>query len=134
MDAAPRIDLHAHTTHSDGTMTPTELVEAAASCGLAALAVTDHDITSGLAEAREAGEATGVEIIDGCEISTAIPSGIVHILAYAFDVENDALQALLSEVRRGREARNTAILEKLAELNMPLEKEDVLAFVTGREQ
>ena len=68
IDSRP-IDLHAHTTHSDGTLSPTELVELAAATGLAALAVTDHDITSGLSDAHVAGKQHGVEIIDGCEIS-----------------------------------------------------------------
>lgn len=132
MNDARRIDLHAHTTHSDGTSTPTELVQAAADIDLAALAVTDHDITSGLAEARAAGERLGVEIIDGCEISTMLPTGSVHILAYAFDVEDAGLQELLGEVRGCREVRNGRILEKLAGLGMPLEADEVNAFAQGQ--
>ncbi len=132
MNAAPHIDLHAHTIHSDGTMTPTELVEAAADCGLAALAVTDHDITSGLAEAHVAGERLGVEIIDGCEISAELPTGTVHILAYAFDKDDAPFQALLEEVRVGRDERNVIILEKLAALRMPLDESEIRAFAHGR--
>ncbi|MDJ0975335.1 MAG: PHP domain-containing protein [Planctomycetota bacterium] len=131
MSDARRIDLHAHTNHSDGTCTPTELVETAAEAGLTALAVTDHDVTSALDEAHAAGARLGVEIIDGCEISATLPTGTVHILAYAFDVAHEGLQALLAEVREGRDARNALILEKLEGLGMPLEEAEVRAFAHG---
>ena len=127
-----RIDLHAHTVHSDGTMTPTELVQHAAQIGLTALAVTDHDTTSALAEARAAGDAAGVEVLNGCEISCTIPSGVVHILTYGFD-ENDAtFQSLLTRVRESRDERNLGILAKLAELELPLTIDEVRKHAFGR--
>ncbi len=127
-----RIDLHAHTVHSDGTFTPTELVDEAARIGLSALAVTDHDTTTALEEAHARGTETGVEIIDGCEISTSIPTGIVHILTYGFDLSSAPLQALLERVRVSRDERNAAMLEKLEALRLPLSHEDVARFAHGR--
>jgi predicted metal-dependent phosphoesterase TrpH len=126
-----RIDLHAHTVHSDGTLTPTELVERAHAHGLVGLAVTDHDTTSALAEARAAGERLGLEIFDGCEITAGLPSGTVHILAYAFDDKEPVLEDLLKRVREGRHARNLEILRKLEALRVPLSYEEVSAFAHG---
>lgn len=127
-----RIDLHAHTEHSDGTLSPRELVERARDVGLSALAVTDHDTTSALAEARATGEELGVEILDGCEITAQSPSGIVHVLAYGFDEQDDGFQALLARVRDGRDARNDKILEKLTTLGVPLALEEVQALAVGQ--
>ncbi len=126
------IDLHAHTVHSDGTMTPTELVQHAAEIGLTALAVTDHDTTSGLEEARTAGEAAGVEVLNGCEISCTIPSGVVHMLTYGFDENDAAFQSLLKSVREGRDKRNEGILAKLEELGKPLTLDEVRKHAFGR--
>lgn len=131
MTDARRIDLHAHTIHSDGTMTPTELVETAAGIGLAALAVTDHDTTAGLPEARETGKRVGIDVLDGCEISATIPTGVVHVLSYDFDEAHDGLQALLRSVREGREERNRRIFERLTKLKLPLEEEHVTKFAHG---
>ena len=75
------IDLHTHTTASDGTLSPAELAEAAAGLGLAALAVTDHDTASGSPEAARAGERLGLEVVPGRELSTKY-GGAVHILGY----------------------------------------------------
>ena len=126
-----RIDLHAHTVHSDGTLTPTELVERAHGHGLHGLAVTDHDTVSALPEARATGDRLGIEIYDGCEITALLPSGIVHILAYAFDEEEPGFTDLLARVRHGRDHRNDQILEKLAGLGMPLTLDEVAAHAHG---
>ena len=126
-----RIDLHAHTVHSDGTLSPSELVQLAHEAGLGALAVTDHDTTTGLAEARAVGESLGVEVLDGCEVTARLPSGIVHLLAYGFAEEDAGFQGLLEEVRYGRDKRNEIILEKLAALNVPLDIEEVRALAHG---
>lgn len=127
-----RIDLHAHTIHSDGTFTPTELVDEAARVGLSALAVTDHDTTTALEEAHARGAEKGVEVLDGCEISTSIPTGIVHILTYAFDLSNGRLQELLERVRTSRDARNAGMFEKLEALRLPLTHEQVTRYAHGR--
>jgi predicted metal-dependent phosphoesterase TrpH len=126
-----RIDLHAHTVHSDGTLTPTELVERAHAQGLGGLAVTDHDTTTALPEAHAVGERLGVEIFDGCEITARVPSGIVHILAYAFDDTDPGFSGLLERVRRGRDGRNQEILAKLEALGVPLTWEEVAALAHG---
>ncbi|MDA1196114.1 MAG: PHP domain-containing protein, partial [Planctomycetota bacterium] len=115
-----RIDLHAHTTHSDGTLAPAALVALAAEVGLHALAITDHDTTSALPEARAAAADLGVEIWTGCEVTCGMPSGIAHVLAYAFDEQDAGLQALLMRVRAGREERNTGIYERLEALGVPV--------------
>jgi len=126
-----RIDLHAHTVHSDGTLTPRELVERAQGLGLGALAVTDHDTTEALPEAHAAGADLGVEILDGCEITAHLPSGTIHVLAYAFDDRNPEFAGLLERVRAGRDGRNQRILEKLADLHVPLDYEEVRALAHG---
>ncbi len=126
-----RIDLHAHTTHSDGTLRPAELVARAKQRGLAALAITDHDTTEGLAEARRVGAQLGVEILTGCEVTALLPSGICHVLVYAFDEEHAGFQAMLKRVRKGRDERNTAILAKLNALGVSITLEDVTKHAIG---
>ncbi|MFV1957786.1 MAG: PHP domain-containing protein [Planctomycetota bacterium] len=125
------IDLHSHTTRSDGTLEPGLLVLLAAERGLEALAVTDHDTTVGLAEARETGERVGVEVIDGCEVSTRIPEGNVHLLAYGFDPEDPRLQALLAGVRQDRVRRNRAILDRFRTLGIKLTVDEVARHARG---
>lgn len=128
----PRIDLHAHTTHSDGTCTPTELVELAAEVGLHALAVTDHDTMSALPEARAAGEHHGIEILNGCEVTTQLPSGIVHVLVYGVDLDDEAFDQFLEGIRVARDHRNAAILEKLHGLGIEITHADVAKHAVGR--
>ncbi len=126
-----RIDLHAHTTHSDGTCSPEALADEAKRVGLAALAVTDHDTTTAIEPVRRAAAAHGIEVFDGCEISTRLPSGIVHVLAYGFDPTHERLQAFLAKVRAARDARNVIILEKLNGLGLTLTMDEVLKHVVG---
>ena len=128
---APRIDLHAHTTHSDGSMSPTELVDLAAETGLAALAITDHDTTAALPEAREAAARHGIELLASCEITAGVPSGIAHVLAYAFDEDHSAFQHLLAGVRAGRDERNRILHEKLEALRVPVSEADVRKHAIG---
>lgn len=93
------IDLHLHTTHSDGRWAPRRVVEEAAARGLAAIAITDHDVLDGLAEARAAAAELGVELVDGIELTADWDGRAVHILGYGVDPHDAALQAAL---RRGR--------------------------------
>ena len=86
------IDLHAHTTASDGDRSPTALAEAAAQIGLTALAVTDHDTTAGIAEAQEAGRRLGVEIVPGIELSAEFSGGQCHVLGLCIDPESAAAE------------------------------------------
>lgn len=126
-----RIDLHAHTDLSDGTLRPADLVKLAAEAGLAALAVTDHDTTAALPAAREAGRALGVEILTGCEITARFPGRAMHVLAYGFDDREPRLQAMFTEIRGARDVRNPRILDRLAELGCPLTMDEVRAEAAG---
>jgi predicted metal-dependent phosphoesterase TrpH len=125
------IDLHTHTTASDGTLTPTQLVELARQNDLKAIAVTDHDTIDGVAEAQRAGERLGVEVVPGIEISGIWPSGTLHILGYLVDIGSPALTATLKTFRGARDDRNPKILAKLNALGMPLDMEEVRARAGG---
>lgn len=125
------LDLHAHTTASDGDHTPTELVRHAADIGLTAIAVTDHDTTDGIAEAREAGQRSGVEVVPGIELSAEFSKGQCHILGYLFDPTNTALQTRLEEVRRNRATRNDKIIARLQELGFDITLQEVAAIAGG---
>lgn len=125
------IDLHAHSMHSDGTLTPTELIAAARAAGLSALALTDHDTVSGLPEFVAAARGGAVRAVPGVEISAAFEPGAMHLLGYGFRWDDPALNALLARMRAGRTERNREILERLAERGMPLEIAEVLVFAGG---
>lgn len=126
-----RIDLHAHTRHSDGSLEPAALVRLAAETGLAALAVTDHDTTAGFPAAAEAGTALGVEILCGVEISARFPARAMHLLAYGFDRREPRFMELLAETRGGRNRRNPRIVARLEELGVPVTMEEVRAESGG---
>jgi predicted metal-dependent phosphoesterase TrpH len=111
-----RADLHNHTTASDGTLSPTEQVKWAASQGLAAVAITDHDTILGWDEAIAAGKALGIEVVPGCELSTEVGRAEVHILAYYFDRTEPEMVALLERMRGGRRARAQEAVAKLHQL------------------
>lgn len=121
------IDLHAHTTASDGSLSPTELVQKAREIGLAALAVTDHDTLGGLAEAEAAAQRAGLELIPGVELSVEDDGGRFHLLGYGFDPENAALGRTLADIRKSRAARNAQMAEKMAALGLPVTMDDVRA-------
>ncbi len=121
------VDLHMHTTRSDGRLTPTELVDLVASQGVKTFAVTDHDTTEGLAEAAEAvAKHPGLTLIDGVELSTDIEGSEIHILCYFVDKTDERFQSELARFREGRFARGKGMVEKLAALGMPLSWERVL--------
>ena len=124
------VDLHVHSTASDGTDTPTELVYKAAALGLVAIALTDHDTLAGLDEARAAAAKTDLELVPGCELSTMTPYGEVHLLAFWPDETPQALAALEIQKQYRRE-RNLAILRRLAELGINLAEQDLLAESAG---
>lgn len=114
-----RIDLHSHSTRSDGKETPTQVFEHAANAGLNVLALTDHDTTSGWAEAQVAAKQFGLGFVPGIEVTTvAKPEPgrriSVHLLAYLPDPNSQALHAVLGETKVSREARGRAIVDRLA--------------------
>lgn len=108
-----RIDLHVHSTCSDGTDTPTELVELAVETGLSAMALTDHDCMDGVAEAMEAAKGTGLEIIPGVEISCEYEGKEIHVVGLYVDPGPSVLQMKLQEFRDSRSHRNEIMVEKL---------------------
>ena len=100
-----RIDLHLHTTHSDGSLPPAEVLALAHKAGVAALAITDHDITTGIPEALEAGARLGIEIIPGVEISSRFGDNELHILGYFLDWQDPTLNSRLATLRDSRHRR-----------------------------
>ena len=123
---ATLVDLHLHTTASDGRLSPTELVRLLAKQGLKQVAISDHDSTEGLAEAfRAAEEFPDLRIIPAIELSTDIPGDEVHMLGYFLRYEDDQLQETLRQFRLGRLERGRLIVEKLATLGVHIEWERV---------
>jgi len=120
-----RIDLHTHSNRSDGTDTPTELVENAAARGLDVLAITDHDSTVGWDEADEAASRVGVRLLHGIEISTELDGQSVHLLGYEFDPADADLLAELQRVLDGRDNRLPRVLSRLQGLGIDITEADV---------
>ena len=125
------IDLHTHSTASDGSLSPGALVDMAAKKGLAALALTDHDTLEGLPEARAAGQAHGIEVIAGVELSVADGERSVHLLGLFLPERPGPLAEALAYLRERRHNRNRLILDKLRALGVPLEYKAVTALAKG---
>ena len=122
-----KVDLHLHTTVSDGRLTPSDLVKYTAEQGLEVIAVSDHDITDGLDEAyATAQEYPHMTIIPAIELSTDVPGDEVHMLGYFIDYEDNEFQAILNKFREGRLDRGELMVGKLAEYGMNIEWERVL--------
>lgn len=119
------VDLHAHSTASDGSDTPAGLVELAVSIGLTALALTDHDTQEGLAEAREAVGSSDLELIPGTELSLEFDSGGMHLVVLWLEPGDGPLQDRLQSLQEGRGGRNARIVEALNGLGMPMTLEEV---------
>lgn len=129
------VDLHTHSRVSDGSETPTRVVELAAAAGLDAVALTDHDVLEGLAEAESAGERFGIEVIPGVELSLdwsemlpdADVRGGMHLVVLWIDDIAGPLQDTLEDLRLGRDHRNHTILERLRQLGLDVPMEEVAA-------
>lgn len=122
-----QVDLHLHTTRSDGTLTPTQMVDLVAERGLTVVAITDHDSTDGLEEAIAAARAhPQLTVLPGVEISTDVPGGEVHILAYFVDRDDVDFQQTLVRFRQSRFERGRKMVEKLEALGVTLSWERVL--------
>ncbi|MBI2953263.1 MAG: PHP domain-containing protein [Chloroflexi bacterium] len=121
-----KVDLHAHTTASDGVLSPEELVSLALERGLEVIAITDHDTTEGISPALRATEGTSLVVISGIEISTDIPRTEVHILGYFVNWRNRQFQQKLVRLRRSRVDRAKRMVAKLRELGMPVQWQRVL--------
>lgn len=123
-----RIDLHLHTTHSDGSLPPAEVLALAHKAGVTALAITDHDITDGIPEAIKIGADLGIEVIPGIEISSQWEEGELHILGYFLDWQDPTLNRHLAGLRTSRHRRNPLMVRKLNELGLELTYEEVRAL------
>ena len=119
-----RVDLHLHTTASDGQLSPPALVQLAREQGLDVIAITDHDTTNGIEAAQQAAHGSPV-IIPGIELSAEDAGGDVHMLGYLMDIHDPAFQARLARFRDDRLLRGRRIVERLAELDLPVDWERV---------
>jgi len=131
MTASGYVDLHLHTTCSDGVNTPEEVVAFARQARLAAIAVTDHDTLDGLPAAAAAAEAAAIDFIPGVELSASDHQADVHILGYYLDTATPGLAEELRILRDGRQSRGERILDLLAHLGVPLHLERVVAIAAG---
>lgn len=125
------IDLHCHSTCSDGSLPPAKLVELALLEGVEALALTDHDTLEGWPEFQAAAAGTALRAVPGVEVSAESPGETPHILGYWVDRDCPGFNRMLERLRGGREVRNRAILERLARLGFPVEWRDVEALSGG---
>jgi 3',5'-nucleoside bisphosphate phosphatase len=122
-----RIDLHTHSNRSDGTDTPTELVENAKAAGLDVVALTDHDTTVGWDEAQEAADRIGIRLVKGIEVSTRIEHTSVHLLGYDFDPEDAPLLDELGRILDGRNGRVPKMVAALQRAGIDVTEDEIVA-------
>ena len=118
------IDLHVHTTASDGSFSPRQVVQAAHAAGLSAVAITDHDTASGYSEAADEGRKLGITVVPGIEISTKY-GGPVHILGYYIDPDSEKLRPVLDWVVSDRDQRNRKMAQLMADDGLPVSYDDM---------
>lgn len=121
------VDLHTHSTRSDGTFTPSELVTLAAEKGLSAFALTDHDTAAGIDEAMEAAAGTNVEVIPGIELSTKYHEKDVHIVGLFYDYRNPEFQKQVKEFSDARDLRNQKMCRMMCDAGLPIPYEELMA-------
>jgi predicted metal-dependent phosphoesterase TrpH len=125
------VDLHTHSTRSDGTLAPAELVRRAHDRGVSVLALTDHDDMSGIAEAREKGLELGVHVLPGVEVSVTWHGATLHVLGLGIDPQAQGITAGLAEVRSGRMDRARAIAARLEAAGVVAPLEGALRFAAN---
>jgi predicted metal-dependent phosphoesterase TrpH len=125
------VDLHLHTTASDGVKTPSEMVGYAKAKGLQAISITDHDTIGGLEEGLAEGGRIGFEVIPGIEISAEHSPGSMHLLGYFIDIYHPSLNEKLKYLQRAREERNPKMVEKLNRLGVNITYEEVVRASGG---
>lgn len=125
------IDLHLHSTASDGVHPPAEVVQRAAAAGLDVIALTDHDTTDGVAEAGRAAGDAGLRVVAGCEFSVGVAWGEMHLLAYFLPADAEELNAFLAAQRTNREWRAAEIVRRLNAAGVPVVLHDVMAAADG---
>jgi 3',5'-nucleoside bisphosphate phosphatase len=126
-----KADLHVHSTASDGTLSPTALLERAYARGVEVLAIADHDSVSGLAEAHKAAQRLGITLINAAELSAVANGRDIHVLAYFVDPTDSRLEDLLRELRASRRARAEAMVAALGEAGFDISFDDVLDIAGG---
>jgi predicted metal-dependent phosphoesterase TrpH len=127
----PTVDLHVHSTASDGSLPPDAVVRRARDAGLTAIALTDHDTLAGVPAALAAGERHGLRVVAGCEFSTAAPWGEMHVLGYFLPADSDALEAFLARCRADRVRRGRDMVSRLQALGIDLSFDDILEEARG---
>jgi len=125
------IDLHLHSTASDGAYAPASVMEMAAARGLAAVALTDHDTVAGVQEAARAATELGLEFLTGIEFAADYPRGAMHLLGYGFEPSHGELMSLVREIVIARDERNRSILERLRSLGVCVRYEDLVSRHPG---
>jgi hypothetical protein len=129
VDNISKVDLHSHTLASDGALPPRDLVRKAVEHGVRVLAITDHDSTEGIAEARaEATRHPGFTLVPGLEINCNVEGAEIHVLGYLVELEAPWFQEFLREQRAARTERVHRLAARLAELGMPIDPAEVLAL------
>jgi len=129
---ASKVDLHIHTTASDGRLPPEEIVQRAAEQGLKYIAITDHDTVAGISRALQAGTAfPGLTVIPGMEINTDTQTGEVHILGYCIDYKSKELESSLNRLRHSRETRAKKIVDNLSGMGIGISWERVMELAGG---
>ena len=127
-----KVDLHLHTTFSDGTLAPTELVRLCAKRGLEVISISDHDSTEGIQEALEAARSfPHLTLIPGIELSTDVPESEIHVLGYFVNYEDIHFQHILQGFRQGRQERSQKMVEKLKEQGVTISWERVKEISGG---
>ena len=126
------VDLHAHTTASDGSMSPSELIRYAKEKGLTAIAVTDHDAVAGLDEAVAEGERLGIRVIPGVELSTRVDGCDVHLVSLFINWKNEAFLKRLSEMAICRFERNYKMVDKLENAGINISRKDLERYPKGQ--
>ncbi|MEW9697834.1 PHP domain-containing protein [Paenibacillus sp. SI8] len=129
MTSRTEADLHTHTTASDGTQKPAANVQMAFDAGLGAIAITDHDTVSGVAEALKAGEQLGIEVVPGVEISTVARNQDIHVLGYYIQTSDPQFLQRLESLRETRDRRNEMIIARLQELGLRITLDEVMLEV-----
>ena len=124
------LDLHIHTTASDGSLTPTQVVQLARKKGFSLIAVTDHDTMGGVAEALEAGKKYNVDVVPGVEISSGVTLE-VHMLGYGMSPDHPVMKAMMEDMRAARVERMERIIENLQKMGVPITVEEVEAVAGG---
>lgn len=126
------VDLHTHTTASDGSYTPTELVKYAKQKGLSAIAITDHDTVAGVEEASMEGEELGIRVIPGAELSTRVDDCDVHMTSLFINCKNKRLIKRLDDMAASRQERNYKMVDKLHEAGFQIDRRDLDALGEGK--